>query len=336
MLAPLVRSFFLMASLASVGCAWTPGTGRPLGPLRYRTQHPLTMTFLDFESRSANTVGAGRVEVDSQLSYTSMFQTNVAPGASANFDGEWAEFSVHLRVGLTDRIELFATVPVRYTSSGFLDDFVEGYHDTFGLLQDGRDRFPSDQYAAQYDYDGRTIYRLREDTLGLGDVPIGIACRLVDEGDVVPAILGRVAIELPTGNEDDGFGNGQIDAGAGVVLEKSIGRFTIAAGADYTIIREASRMRGSGVDLDPLLGAFLSTELRLTTGFSAIVGLDYLSQPLSGFGRIKEARRDQLSLLIGGAFDLGGGAALGIDFVEDIVGDVGPDFTARVGLRFSF
>ena len=43
------------------------------GPTPHRSQHPLLMTFLDFENRSAATTPPGEVTLKTSLVYTSMF-----------------------------------------------------------------------------------------------------------------------------------------------------------------------------------------------------------------------------------------------------------------------
>ncbi|MBN2491516.1 MAG: DUF3187 family protein [Planctomycetes bacterium] len=312
---------------------------QPYGPAPHRSLHPLLMAFLDFEQRGARTAAAGRAHLEFGVSYTSMYQSSASPDGQsvALFDGEWARPELDFRFGLTDRLEFFAAVPFLYTTSGFLDSFVETYHDAFRLSQGNRDLAPSNRFGVRLVYDGKTIYALAEDRFGLGDIPIGLALSLVEEApdSIWPGLLARGAVELPTGSARRGFGNGKYDLGVGLVAEKTIGILTVAAGADYTWIRRPDSMKGSGAGLEDLVGAFVSGEVRLGQGLSALAALDYLSQPLSGVP-LRAARRDQLMLSLGGAIELGHGTRLRVDFIEDIIQDVSPDFSLRLGLEMRF
>jgi len=293
------------------------------------------MTFLDFEARSASTTPQGKVKLDTSLIYTSMFQVRQRSTAYIEFDGEWVRAEVDLRVGLTDRLEAFVSVPYMYTSSGFLDSTIENYHDLMNFNQDGRDKAPRNQFKVLLQNRGRVVYRLQEDQAGFGDIPVGLAYALLKEDAKTPGLLIRGALELPTGDEEDGFGNGRYDVGLGLVAEKSLGRFTFASGIDYTWIHRPGIMKGSDVKLDNLLGAFLTTEVRLFSSLSFLAALDFLSQPLGDIP-LSETRRNQLMLSVGGALDLGSGTVFRFDITEDLVPDVSPDFSLRAGLDLRF
>lgn len=307
------------------------------GPAPLRSQHPLVMTFLDFELRGAGTEPAGHARLDAGVTYTSMYQFRVSDDGQSmvSYDGEWVELALDFRYGITDRLELFATLPFLYTTSGFLDSFIEDYHDILSFNQDGRDNAPSDQFAVKVVHEGHTVYELKEDTFGVEDIPIGLAFAVLQEDASVPGLQIRAALELPTGKPEYGFGNGGIDAGLGFVVEKSVGIFTFTLGGDYTWIQRSDAMKDAGVDVDNLLGAFFSTEVRLGSRLSGLVALDYLSQPLTGVP-LAENHRDQLLLVFGGAVQLGPAVIARLDFVEDLVRDVSPDFSGRLGVEIRF
>ena len=65
-----------------------------------------------------------------------------------------------------------------------------------------------------------------------GDLPITLVSRIREEDGDGPAVAARFTIELPTGDEGRGTGSGGIDAAAGVILERSVGRFTFFGGVD--------------------------------------------------------------------------------------------------------
>ena len=97
----------------------------PDGPFPFRSQHPLQMTFLDFEMRGARTLDPGRVRLDVGFTYTSMFQTRQDTNSGVIYDGEWGQVALDLRLGVLEGLEVFAGLPFLYTTSGFLDSFLQ-------------------------------------------------------------------------------------------------------------------------------------------------------------------------------------------------------------------
>ncbi len=325
----------LLVACFSAGCtSFGDGPG-PVGPAPIRSAHPVTMTLLDFEVRSARTQAAGEIGWDVSVDYTSMFQLRAENGTTVSFDGEWTRVEFDLRFGITDRLEVFAAVPILYTSSGFLDATIEGYHDLFDFNQDGRDENPRDQFAAEISKNGTVAWRLEEDRLGFGDVPVGLAFAAVREDDVAPGVLLRGAVEIPVGRESAGFGNGELDVGIGVVVEKTLGPITATLGGDWAWVGRPRSMDGTGVDLEDFGAAFAHVEVGITDALRGLVGLDYTGQSLRGLD-VREGTRDQLMLSIGGALRIGERTAVRFDFTEDLIGDVSPDFTARLGISVGF
>jgi hypothetical protein len=70
---------------------------------------------------------------------------------------------------------------------------------------------------------------------GYGDTEIGIKYRLVHETDTVPAIGMFPLIEMPTGNQSEGLGNGEAQCFLPLWLQKDFGKWTSYGGGGYWI-----------------------------------------------------------------------------------------------------
>jgi len=70
---------------------------------------------------------------------------------------------------------------------------------------------------------------------GYGDTEIGIKYRLVHETDGLPAIGIFPLVEVPTGNQNKGLGNGQAQYFLPLWLQKDFGRWTTYGGGGYWI-----------------------------------------------------------------------------------------------------
>lgn len=73
---------------------------------------------------------------------------------------------------------------------------------------------------------------------GLGDTQLNLKYRpFVDTGPW-PAVLGSVFVRLPTGDEDRGLGQSDVDVGALLVLAQRMGPVTLTGNAGYVFVVE--------------------------------------------------------------------------------------------------
>jgi hypothetical protein len=70
---------------------------------------------------------------------------------------------------------------------------------------------------------------------GYGDTELGVKYRFVNQTDLLPDIATFPLVELPTGNEAKGLGNGKTQVYLPLWLQKDIGNWTIYGGAGYWI-----------------------------------------------------------------------------------------------------
>lgn len=323
-----IGSFIGSLAILFVGCIAPAPTAQHVvrGPLPTRTNGPIVATFLAFRPRGAETVRPGHAELAVASAYSSIFQNGHLVGADVVTDGELWRTSIALRTGLSASSDIEIEVPVVYATSGFLDRFVDNWHHLFQLPNGGRDKRPDFAYEMEVDVGGKEAYRLQDNDLGLGDVPIVYTQRIVDESESSPAVALRAGVELPAGSEPKGFGNGGIDAGGGVLVEKSWDRFTASGGAYYVSTSTARSFANAGVHADDLEQVHAGGEYRWNDALSLLAGLRYTS-PVTDDIQMKEIDSGILDLDLGAACDLPGGSRLLFGLTEDVIARSGPDFT---------
>ena len=76
----------------------------------------------------------------------------------------------------------------------------------------------------------------RDNHAGLGDSLIGVKYRLLDEEALRPAVLGGVAVRLPTGDERRGLGASGVDATILVAISKTFGPVALTWNGGYTFV----------------------------------------------------------------------------------------------------
>jgi hypothetical protein len=334
----LLRAAPAVALVCTAGCSAlsrSPDDPAPIvrGPIPARTQAPIALTYLAFRPRRAVIQPEGKVGVGVLSAYSSIFQNGSSAQDSVVLDGEVWSNSLLLRWGAAEDCDLELELPVVYATSGFLDLFVENWHDFFGLPDGGRDSRPRFAYEMEATHGGQTAYSLEGNEPGLGDVPILYTRAIRDEDAQGPALAWRAGIELPTGSESRGFGNGKIDAGAGLLAERSWGRWTTTAGVDFVKRASSDSFERAGVEAQDDFSGQLGAEYRWNDGLSLVCGLAYDS-PVTEDIALKEIDHGILSLDLGAAFDLAPGSRLILGFGEDLIAASGPDFTVSAALTF--
>jgi hypothetical protein len=225
-------------------------------------------------------------------------------------------------------------VPVMYATSGFLDVFIETWHAIFGLPDGGREKKPHFDYEMDATKNGALAYRLDGNDVGLCDVPIVYTREILREERHGWALAWTVGVELPTGSESRGFGNGGLDFGGGLLAETSVERWTFTAGVQHAWVARTNRFENAGLDaLDPWSFAG-GVECRWNDRTSLLAGLRSVS-PVTDDFELEEIDGDSIELDLGVAHDLGEHARLTIGITEDLLSEWTPDFTVFAGLDVS-
>jgi hypothetical protein len=164
-----------------------------------------------------------KAEMESSMSYSLSHSSTYTVQSSGrwimNLDMEITELNFRYKRIFNDFIEIGLDIPVIYTGGGFMDGFLESYHDTFGFNDYGRSTRPSNDFLYEVRKDGNLIVQGKTG-FGLGDIRLALKKPLITSDDLNLSIKGD--IELPVGDAKKGFGNGSMDAGLSILLDKRI------------------------------------------------------------------------------------------------------------------
>lgn len=323
------RARWLLAAcwLWPAGCAAAPD---PFGgPLPVRNQHPAQLLVMHMEPAAIGTLGAGAVAARVDAAYSSLWLSGSAgpgSGTAIELDGEYLRAALHTAVGLGAGLELAAELPVAHTSGGFLDSFVIGYHDLFGMPDQGRDAAPRDAYEIRASRDSNDVFAVREEDLRLCDLPLWLTWTLVEPGEDRLGVAVRGGLELPTGDDKRGFGNGGIDWSGGVLLQYQTGPLAFYGHAQHTFAKSPELARTNNFAFGDVTSAGVGLEWRLADGLAALVQCEWETSTLRALG-FDRAADDQVLLWAGGRAALGSTTAIEFGLGEDLVSFVSPDFT---------
>ncbi len=331
---PSTRSALAAACVAlSFACAALPepaANAREVvrGPLAAQSLQPLAWTLGDLRPRRALATPRGEVDMSIASAYASIFRYDDTDHSAVTIDGELWHTAFGVRFGIAPGADLEIEVPVLYASSGFLDGFVDGWHDFFALPYGRRDLRPADEFEMTIESDGREIWKLESDGPMLGDVPV----TWTQEVFATPtrALAVRAMLELPTGSENRGASNGEFDWGVGIVAEQHAERWSFFGHADHLHAGEPSSFEGSGVHLRDRFELAFGGEYRWSDRVSLLSTLEWTA-PFTRDLDLRVINREILDLGVGAAWDVGESSRLALSFHEDLVSNTGADFAVLVG-----
>lgn len=214
----------------------------------------------------------------------------------------------------TLRMEL----PLRQTSGGVLDGFIDEWHEFFGLPEGARPTFARDELRILYERDGTVLIDERSRQSGIGDVSIQLGKKLSDG-----PLTGWIGIKLPTGDADRLTGSGSVDAMAALAFEHRFGdRYRVFAQAAGSWLGEGDRMTAQQEDFAWSGSAGISARtvgnLRLTVQVDAHTRV---------FDSDEDFLGESILLTIGGSYSIGNAWDLSFAVAEDIAVESAPDVT---------
>lgn len=307
---------------------------RVRGPLPSRVHQPMAQTVMALRPRRARTLGPGELALDARLVYGSIEEVGASAETLAAFDGELARASLALRHGLGSGTDVELELGLLHSDRGILDGLIEGWHRFFGFPNGVRDERDRDRHEMRLVHRGEVLYELDEGRAGLTDLPIVFTHQLrgQEHGDLF--LAARVGLEVPLGSERRGFGNGGLDLGAGLLAERSLGRWTLFGHADLVLPGQPRAFREAGVELAERISLGLGGELRWSERTSLLAQVTWIS-PVTRDLAPKEISTEILDLGLGLARDASTRSRWTFSFHEDLHASTGMDFKLLLAWTWS-
>lgn len=332
--ADLARGLMLggtaLAAVAAGGCVANPRFG---GPLPVRNQHPAQLTVLHLDAADSRVLPAGATGLRTDMAYTSLWLTGIEGSSAWEMDGELLRVALDASVGLGGGFMLSTQLPFAHSSGGFLDRFVIDYHELFGFPDQARSTNPKDDYSIFAARDGAIVWEQRASGAELLDVPLRLTWQLREPGRHRVGVALRTGVELPTGDDDHGYGNGEVDVAFGLAADYRTDRFALHGHAQHAFAGTPRQSRDRGFTFRDVTSFGGGIELPLTEELSALVQAEWETSTLRSLG-VPAATRDQLLLWIGGRWQIDDEWSVEAGLGEDVIGLVSPDFTAWLAVAW--
>lgn len=250
---------------------------------------------------------------------------------SITLDGESYRLALTLRHGLDADTEIGLELPLVAHSNGFMDNFIEDWHDTFGLTNAERIKTTSNTLRYHYAVDGRTLVDIDGPTEGLGDIRLYAARRLASQTDSAFSL--HLGLKLPSGDAQRLLGSGAADLSVSLSHLK---RRWLSPLQLSSFVNGGLVWLGEGevlVERQKDLVGFASTGLIWNN--SRLIDL---KAQLDMHSRVYDSELDQLGthtlqLTIGGSIHLDNHTRLDIGVGENLLTDTTPDFLIYLALK---
>jgi len=254
------------------------------------------------------------------LSHSSTYTVEESPEWTISLDMEITELSFRYKRTIKNLFEFDLDIPVLIFSKGFMDGFLEGYHDTFNFPDYGRKDRPNNDFLYEVRRDGNLIIRGKTGT-GLGDIRLAVKKPLMSADDYKLSIRGD--IEVPVSSAKKGYSNGSVDAGISLLFDKSISDSTMTywnLGAVFP-----GDVKGhENVDLKNFINGGLAVETGLMENLSLLVQLHGQSDIYPDTG-ISAVDGNAFFIAFGGRY-YSGNKNYELSLTEDLNTTGAPDF----------
>ena len=206
-----------------------------MGPFPHVIQNPAYLRHISLTPRKADILKKGGMTFGVDSDYSNVFERGGNSTDYVDFDMEIWRIGLNGRYGVGQDFELFFDWPFYHMSGGFLDAFVQDFHNAFGFPNGGRGSVANGLFTYKAVSNGRVAFDYPPVTFLPGNLKVGFANKVLDEGKINPAIIWSFATRLPTSPKNRGVGSSGMDFLFDLTFEKGGKRWGTYFNTGYAI-----------------------------------------------------------------------------------------------------
>ena len=264
------------------------------------------------------------------LSHSSVYVVKDSAQWSAHLDIELTELNLRYKKDIPGLFEIGVDVPVVRATAGFMDRPLAWYHRTFGFPDYGRSSRPNNDFLYDIKKDGAPVIEGDNDRVGFGDVRLTLKKKIMGTDPVISVLAD---LELPTGNARVGYGNGSVDTGVAVLLDKDLGAETkLYANLGAVFPGDLKAFQTVGLSNFIYAGAGIEALVWPRVGLLAQLMVQTSPYPHTGISQIDDTG---MILVLGGRYYADAGS-FELSLTEDPNTSGAPDFILNVTCKKKF
>lgn len=277
----------------------------------------------------------GSLKSTISVDYNSIYVDEQSRDWSALIDMEMTVLELSLVYGLTKRFSIGAQIPFVSMSNGFMDGFLENFHDAFGLPNYGREDRPENSFAYRMSEDGRSWLDSDSEDFRWADMTVSGRMRLFTTGSSTRWSGTLLAsIKLPIGDEELGYGSGRCDGGLFLPTQWEGRQWSLYLMPGY-IWHSDPETEGADVSARNSFGMFAGLGYASSERWNWFLQVNYSSSPVEETD-ISIFDDGAVELTLGFRRRLNENWAIEFAFCEDIFTRSAPDFNLHLGLVWSY
>lgn len=300
-------------------------------PLASANRNPFTLISGLPVAAPAALLAEGQSRLDLTAEWANTATRSERGEQQITLDGETVVTTLNWQYGWREDWQLGLSLPWIRHSGGRLDDFIESWHDTFGLPNGERDAYPVDQLDYHY-RDGDDQGRWQQPVSGIGDTQLQLSRALRSGSNY--HYSWRNSLKIPTGDADRLTGSGGWELASALHYDRSqwhwqalsfqgsLGVLLSEKGEVLPAQREPLALYGSS-----MLAWQWSEWLQLK------MQLDFHSALYDS--EFAETGKGSVQWLLGGSFALAPNWQMDLAISEDIAVNTAPDVLFLLALRWT-
>lgn len=309
--------------LACLACsAWADQ-----GPLPTQIRLPLHLLFLTPRPVSAAVPPEGTLVLRASLDFSRISVYEESDQWVLIQDMEMTVAELSFNYALTDRVALRCDLPLVSMNSGFLDHYVNEYHEHLGI----HSSTPDNVFVYEASKDGQVWLEGEPGRVALADITLSAQWSWLPSSSRSGWCSSLMAsIKLPTGNPRRGYGSGRMDAGlfAPSQWHRQQWSFYIMPGIIWPGDPDTDNI---SVNARQSLTLFAGTSYIHNDHWQWLLQFNYFSPLLERTG-IEMIDDGAIEMTIGLRYSVGRHLGYEFGFSEDIFTIAAPDFTLHLGV----
>lgn len=305
------------------------------GPLQTTNRFPLHMLVLTPRPVDADLPKRGTIGATLAVAYSNTYFNFRNARWDLVVDTEVFVAELSAVYGVTDKLAVRLDVPMISMQGGFLDGFLQNYHDFLGVPNYDREDRPKNEFAYRATKDGQLWVQGESGGMQISDVRFSTQCALPSMTLAGHALDSSVlaTLKLPSGDADSGLGSGQYDVGMFLPIKWSGDRWSLYVMPGFIWIDDP-QTSGAQVSARNTTSIFAGAAFEYSEKWRWLAQLNYYSSPFEETG-LGEMDDGALELDLGVQRTLSPSLYLEFAFSEDLTFAV-PDFNVRLGLTWRF
>ena len=286
------------------------------GPLQVKNQYPI---FLHADQQYLEKAAVEN-SMSYSLSHSSTYTVQESGRWLIHLDMEVTEMNFRYKRTIKDLVELDVDIPVLIIGGGFMDGFLETYHDAFGFRDYGRSNRPKHDMLYEVRRDGVLIVK-GESGVRVGDIRFSVKKPLISSDRFALSIKGDV--EVPVSDAEKGYSNGSLDAGISVLLDKGI-TDKIMTYWNFGAVFPGDVKGHEALDIKDFLHGGVAVEVAVKENLNLLLQVQGQSDVYPETDLLA-VDRDMYMIAFGGRYDTGK-RSFELSLTEDISTSGSPDF----------